>query len=888
MKKLLLWLLAFAMLLPLSGCVKDEPADTSAATADPTEESTAPDGSVKLIYPDGEGSTKSDYVIVYDINDADAAQKALLVRQTIQEICGVRLETHYNVEEPHEHEILIGKFAREERAATKAAKEKLGFANDFVLELLDKKIAMVYTDDNAFHQMINAFTEYWLIPNRLEDQTLSLSAKLNLNRVQYQALTPTWETVNLLDQTNGAFKIVYERDNEMQMEFARYLQTAIFQKHGVRLDVVSDGRVYPKEIVLGSTANRYQTKTTNLLLTQEFNDFVFSVSRDRLVLSSFGNDGLFRSVLWFIDNYVNPGSSGSVTVSRADGYSYEKEKGWSVPEGYASLYCKTFGTYHSQYDAFVYGTWGNGESMPQAAKEDQRMIQTLKARLGDAAVFYVGEALALYQKYYVPLNSEDYGQTARLNGSELCVPAELAKKLLGEGVTVTDGYVSLTASVNGSTDWTLYHYGSTPLYILIPKGVEGFADLDRAYADIDSRITATYTEKQFLDRLVKFFTDPIFDPDSVICNAEQSREVLAEYHYPLDVVDYVGYAFHAACSPSLLITEENGVKVYWTAHEKSTIIKAVAGQPEEAYTETVVMRRTENESQWTKIASVEEVRWGSLFHLNGDIYLLGSKRSDFSVAVSKIEKTATGWKTINLTVGLEGVGGCGPNTVLQDGGYIYKAWNNRIVYAPTDADLTRAGSWSISAQDIYDVITEDWLKEKTGKSAITVEEGEIVKRGDQLYVLYRFSGAKGAPLNHGVLAELVWEGENLNLKNPQYIEIPTTLTKFNVVYDEESELYYAVTSTHYASHDSARINLALIYSADLVNWKNAGNLLIDREMMNEHAAAQGHGYNYADCRIDGDKLVFAVREACGDTAQWWHEGNYFTLYTVDNFRDLIP
>jgi hypothetical protein len=58
-------------------------------------------------------------------------------------------------------------------------------------------------------------------------------------------------------------------------------------------------------------------------------------------------------------------------------------------------------------------------------------------------------------------------------------------------------------------------------------------------------------------------------------------------------------------------------------------------------------------------------------------------------------------------------------------------------------------------------------------------------------------------------------------------------------------------------------------------------------MMNEYAAAQAHGFNYAHFAIDGNDLVFVVREAYGDTAQWWHEGNYFTMYTVANFRNLI-
>ena len=883
MKKILLWLLIFAILFSLCACAKDEPTNTP-DSSDPSASEQG--GTVDFLYRDANGKIKCDYVIVYDINDSDAEAKANLIRKTIQELCDVSLDTYYNVEEPHEREILIGKFSREERPATADAKEELGFANDFILRLSGDDIVMLYTDTAAFELLVTAFAERWIIPN-FSNEILKFSASLNLNRSTYQALTPTWSALDLLD----SYKIVYERENSAQKTAAQYLQAAIKGKFGVNLDVVADGKRYSKEIVLGNTADRYQTACKSLLLSGTHGDFLFAPSENRCVLTSKTNDGLFRAVLWFIETYVTANTTGKLTVTPTDGYTYSKAGDWNLPDGYVSLYCKTFGTYHSQYDAYIYGNWGGGEihSVPQAAKDDQRMIQTMKARLGDAAVFYVGETMALYQKYYIPLNSADYSQAARLGDGDLFIPAEFAKKLLGDNVSATDGYVNLSAFAASNANYMLYHYGSTPLYVLVPSSVTAFDDLNKTYADIDCRVSATYTEKQFLDRLVQFYTDPIFDPDSVVCDAEQSREVIVEYPYSKDVVNYVGYTFTAAASPSLLITEENGETVYWTAHEKSTIQKGIAGQPEETKTETVVMRRKKNESAWTVVATVKGLRWGSLFELNGNIYVLGSDLSTYAVMLAKIEKTASGWKSESFSLMQNSQsehGGCGPNTVLINGGYLYKAYNNRVVYASVTDDLTKPASWKTS-QDIYEAMGEGWLKQQTGKDSLTLEEGEIIQKGTQLYVLYRFSGAKSAPLNHAVLAELSWEADSLRLKNPQYIEIPTTLTKFNVAYDEMTRMFYAITATHQASHDSTRINLALLYSEDLLNWSNAGNLLVEREMMNEYAAAQAHGFNYAHFAIDGNDLVFVVREAYGDTAQWWHEGNYFTMYTVANFRNLI-
>ena len=155
-----------------------------------------------------------------------------------------------------------------------------------------------------------------------------------------------------------------------------------------------------------------------------------------------------------------------------------------------------------------------------------------------------------------------------------------------------------------------------------------------------------------------------------------------------------------------------------------------------------------------------------------------------------------------------------------------------------------------------------------------------------LYVMYRLNH-EFAPLNHAILAEVYWNGDKMQIRNPLYIDIPTTLTKMGVKYDPVSQKYYCLTSTRYASHDSARMNIALLYSDDLIHWTNAGDVLVERELMNEQLSAQAHGYNYADFTFDGEDIHFVLREAYGDDAQWWHEGNYCTLYTIRNFRKLV-
>ena len=557
---------------------------------------------------------------------------------------------------------------------------------------------------------------------------------------------------------------------------------------------------------------------------------------------------------------------------------------------YNALYRKLNQTFRSQYDAFVYGNWGLREGarhrVTQEAKLDQRMIQTMKARLGNCAVFYVGDPKALYQKYYVRLDPSDYCRTAKLIGDDLWIPDAFAKKLLGECLSVKDGYVNLSAYCHERQDVSLYHYEDSLLYVFVPSTEAPFSELIKTYPDIDIRVDAVYTERQFLDRLVCFFTHPIF-PEDVVCDAEQTRSVIAHYSYPTDLTDFMGHPFLDVASPSIVMTKENGKRIYWASHEKTVIIKCVPNQPEESKTETLLWRRAEDEDKWTCMGSVDEMRWGSVFEANGKIYLLGSVRWKFDIQIAELQPNG-GFKTAIIVPSASGCGANGPNAILHSNGRIYKAYNKKIISAPADADLLNPDSWTVS-QHIQEIITMSWLKDQTGVSDfnyLCIEEGEMLKKGSDLYVMYRLNHEL-APLNHAVLAKVYWEGENLKLKEPQYIDIPTTLTKIGVKYDAVSDRYCALTSTKFVSHDSARMNIALLHSKDLVNWSNAGNILVEREMMNEELSAQAHGYNYADLIIDGEDIHFVLREASGDDAQWWHEGNFFTFYTVRDFRSLI-
>ena len=80
--------------------------------------------------------------------------------------------------------------------------------------------------------------------------------------------------------------------------------------------------------------------------------------------------------------------------------------------------------------------------------------------------------------------------------------------------------------------------------------------------------------------------------------------------------------------------------------------------------------------------------------------------------------------------------------------------------------------------------------------------------------------------------------------------------------------------------------LAHWYSDDLVNWTTVKTLLTDRTVMNDYISLTRHAFQYVDWTIDGDDLLFTVREALGDSENY-HNANNLTFYRLENYRAFV-
>ena len=80
--------------------------------------------------------------------------------------------------------------------------------------------------------------------------------------------------------------------------------------------------------------------------------------------------------------------------------------------------------------------------------------------------------------------------------------------------------------------------------------------------------------------------------------------------------------------------------------------------------------------------------------------------------------------------------------------------------------------------------------------------------------------------------------------------------------------------------------LSLAVSDDLIHWRLCKTVLIDRSVMNDYISMTRHGFQYVDWTIDGNDLLFVVREAMGDSENY-HNANYLTFYRLENYQELI-
>lgn len=519
---------------------------------------------------------------------------------------------------------------------------------------------------------------------------------------------------------------------------------------------------------------------------------------------------------------------------------------------------------------------------PEEYRLDHALLKVHLERLGGGTLFRVGFSKATFNGKFYKLDSMDYSRCVEEKNGEIWIPLSYACQYFGADLTDeirqtaanSEGGINLNR-VCAELKMTVTYHRESGLVMVAPYPV---------------RALCPEKEPQFVARMSFAFEDPLM-PEPMFNNSEQTRKVLAESHFPDGDYDWSQKRYINLYSPSLLITkDEQGRTVYYVAHENS-----VGVGWKEVRTETVLLCSYDRGETWEKIAVLDNVRWAYLFEVKGEIYLCGSRvHPDHAVVMAKLYQSVLRVQTFeNIKTWTN------PNAVVEKNGRIYLPTFPQVMSADIQTDLLQEGNWRLS-NSLNDVTDKAWFFEETGADTADdfwLLEGNIVAGVDgKLYDILRI---ESQPNNgYAALLELSEDGKRLTreVNTNGMVELPTSVSKFCVKYDEATGLYltlcnYPTLPTPIPSlgiHPLAgqRNILCLAASPDLIHWKVLDVLLCDREVMNGAASARAHGFQYVIWDTDGEDLLYVVREAVGYTKNF-HDGKFVTLYRLKNYKTFV-
>ena len=537
-----------------------------------------------------------------------------------------------------------------------------------------------------------------------------------------------------------------------------------------------------------------------------------------------------------------------------------------------------------------YGTWWQELMRTEKGQlyeefcVDHALLELFLDRIGCGTILLVGDHKAIFDRKFTILDPDDYSRVTKRVGEDILIPDTYAKFYFGEELPADgNGYVNVSAwcRENPEKKIDVSYDEKTGLASITPPPV---------------RAINRETAPQLLDRMVRAFNEPLM-PEPRYNNSEQTRKVVEHEGFPRGDYQFTQKRYTNLYSPQILITKDKkGRKVYYVTYEREVTDGGAI-----LSTETVLRRSYDQGETWEDVTVFDNARWTILFEVKGEIYMMGTRfhrKHCGHLMIAKWDEDANVLKRKSIPETDHDISNTNRSYYIRNN-KIYLPTSPRIFWADIDSDLMNYENWH-ATESLHTILNRDWVVRETGCDDITkgffVLETNLAERNDELYCIMRLetwtrSGIVG-------LVKIHDDGKTISLEEESrgLVEMPTTITKFQVNYDEKTGLYLSLAN--YPSlpcplnflncHPAAghRNILCLVASPDLVNWKVIDTVLIDRCVMNPVASSRAHGFQYVTWDIDGDDMVYFVREA-SDYAKTFHDGEFVTLYRLKDYAKLV-
>ena len=802
----------------------------------------------------------SDYVLVYNASDRLDSMMADRIWELLYNTYQVSLPKRSD-KDVYDFEIVIGSASRPEIAEMN---QSLIGEDDFVIYNKGNKLFLYADSMVGANRMMIAFQERYLTFG--EEKILSVPDEVELCGSAYPGEF-VGESAILYTHGETDYTIVYNFQNADDERVAYFIKSQISELSGAIPKVSGDSsQASELEIIIGTGAINRREATVAAQRLENENDFILTLSGKKLILMATDAASLLRGAEYLTQKILKKSMNGSCTVRACDEYIYSlDDRSYSIEQDrLAWLYRQVLDRYPTLYSYYYMNM------VSSSSREDQMLCEALITRLGNSAVFSIGKTVALYQGMVCKLSVNDASATAERNGSSITIPSDFANRMFD--IESDENTMITLEDLADKIGYTVYEAADIGLVMILAPGVASFEN--------DSEIQGGYSNRQYKNRMLIFFENSAMpEPGN---NTEQSRVVIekATDYYPEDALDYQEPVYTNFYSPSILTVERGGKTVIYASNERSRTQNG-----DELSTVTMLRRSNDGGKTWEDIASVQGVRWGVLFEMNGIVYMVGSNLTNHTV-LCRLNEDGT------VFVGTLWTGVSAVFEPLIADGILYLPLDSTVASIPVTADPFQAENW-IRTQDSKELITRAWFQKASGKTlngegTADCLEGNALKGPDgAIYVYYRIESQPNG--NYAVLLRLSEDRTMLELL-PGYASLvlfPTTISRFVIKYDEISGYYICISNLYTVSRTPrARNVVGLSVSKDMLHWTTVDTLLVDREMMNSECSGWAHAFQYVDWDFDGDDLVMTVRETTG-FSNTFHDGKYYTFYRLSGFRDLI-
>jgi len=298
---------------------------------------------------------------------------------------------------------------------------------------------------------------------------------------------------------------------------------------------------------------------------------------------------------------------------------------------------------------------------------------------------------------------------------------------------------------------------------------------------------------------------------------------------------------------------------------------------------TQVFRSRDRGRHWEQIAVIRDMKRGSLFVHDDDVYLFGFRAAPGDLLIRRSGDGGQTWTDPrDETSGLlrRGTYGGTPNRpVIHEGRIWFAVSGRRVMSAPVESDLLRADSWTLSSR-------ADTSRGPFGKEAVITEAQVVASPETGVVVMPKIGGE--------AFTVLLRAGKSpAKLRDPRpddWVPFPGGEKKFAAGFDPVTGSFFALSNPVLPAYEDSgwppemiRNAAALLVSRDLREWRVATVFL-------ESPQVDYEAFQYLSYDIDGDDLVIASRTAfaIGDgKPPRGHDSNLTTFHRIEDFRRYL-